>query len=259
MPDVSSWITAVRASHDRFAGLVGPLDEQAVTGPSYDTEWSIADVASHLGSQGEIFGLFLESGLTGAPAPAGADFGPIWDRWNALPPATQVIESVRGDERFVRRVEGLSDAERAAFSMDLFGSRQDLAGLLATRLGEHAVHVWDIAVALDPAATVAADAVELLVDELPARAARGGKAVVAVGPLAVATSDPARRFALTVGEDVVLAPVDPEAAADAGTAALELPAEALLRLVFGRLDPAHTPAGADEARLAVLRQDFPGF
>lgn len=256
MPDVSSWITAVRASHDRFAGLVAPLDEKAVTGPSYDTEWSIADVASHLGSQGEIFGLFLESGLTGTPAPGGAAFGPIWDRWNALPPATQVTESVLGDERFVRRVEGLSDAERDAFSMDLFGAEQDLSGLLATRLGEHALHVWDIAVALDPGATVAADAVALLVNELPARAVRGGKAVVAVGPLTVATSDPPRRFTLTVGEDVVLAAVDGDGD---GGADLELPAEALLRLVFGRLDPTHSPAGADEARLAVLRQDFPGF
>ncbi len=258
MPDVSAWITAGRASHDRFAGLVAPLDEQAVTGPSYDTEWSIADVASHLGSQGEIFGLFLESGLTGTPAPGGAAFGPIWDRWNALPPATQVTGSVLGDERFVRRVEGLSDAERDAFSTDLFGSEQDLSGLLATRLGEHALHVWDIAVALDPAATVAPDAVALLVDELPARAVRGGKAVVAVGPLTVVTSDPARRFTLTVGDDVVLAAAD-VGGPDGGGADLELPAEALLRLVFGRLDPAHSPAGADEALLAVLRQDFPGF
>jgi hypothetical protein len=35
--------------------------------------------------------------------------------------------------------------------------------------------------------------------------------------------------------------------------------EALVRLVYGRLDPAHTPAGADDADFDDLRQLFPGF
>jgi uncharacterized protein (TIGR03083 family) len=258
MPDVSIWITAVRDSHDRFTDVVAPLDETEVTGPSYDTEWSIADVASHLGSQGEIFGMFLESGLTGAPAPTGAAFGPIWDRWNALAPALQVTESIRVNEGFVSRVEGLSDADRGAFSMDLFGSRQDLAGLLATRLGEHALHVWDVAVALDPAATVAPGAVALLIDRVPAMAARAGKPVAEVGTLTLATSEPSRRFTLSVADAVSLTAAD-DTAPPTGATDLELPAEALLRLVTGRLDAAHTPAGVDEARLAVLRPVFPGF
>lgn len=264
MPDTSSWIAAVRTSHDRFAALVAPLGEGEVTGRSYDTDWSIADVASHLGSQAEIFGMFLESGLTGAPAPGAEAFGPIWDRWNALRPVTQVADSVRANEAFVSRVEGLSDAEREAFSMSLFGSEQDLGGLLAVRLGEHALHVWDVAVALDPATTVAADAVALLIDTAPATAARAGKGVTEIGPVTVKTIDPSRRFRLTVGSEVVLAPLDDEVAddevaADEVAAGVELPAEALLRLVSGRLDPAHTPAGADEEQLALLRPLFPGF
>jgi hypothetical protein len=41
---------------------------------------------------------------------------------------------------------------------------------------------------------------------------------------------------------------------------LELPADALIRLVFGRLDPDHSPATAAEAPyLDELRQVFPGF
>ena len=50
--------------------------------------------------------------------------------------------------------------------------------------------------------------------------------------------------------------VDGDAAAD-----LTLPAEAFLRLVYGRLDPAHTPSSVtgDTGRLADLRKAFPGF
>ena len=39
---------------------------------------------------------------------------------------------------------------------------------------------------------------------------------------------------------------------------LELPAEALVRLVYGRLDPDHTPAVRGGADLDVLRGVFPG-
>ena len=37
--------------------------------PSYDTEWSVGQVLSHLGSQAEIFELFLDAvqGKTGVP------------------------------------------------------------------------------------------------------------------------------------------------------------------------------------------------
>ncbi len=41
---------------------------------------------------------------------------------------------------------------------------------------------------------------------------------------------------------------------------IELPAEALARLLYGRLDLAHTPAGAAEGTdLDRLRAVFPGF
>jgi hypothetical protein len=42
---------------------------------------------------------------------------------------------------------------------------------------------------------------------------------------------------------------------------VRIPAEAMLRLAYGRLDPAHTPAAveADPAVLDRLRTVFPGF
>jgi hypothetical protein len=40
-----------------------------------------------------------------------------------------------------------------------------------------------------------------------------------------------------------------------------MPGEALVRLAYGRLDPAHTPAAVSgkPSDLAVLRAIFPGF
>lgn len=255
MADSAVWIRALRGSHDRFAALVSSLDESAIEGPSYDDEWTVAQVASHLGSQAEIFGLFLDAGLSGQAAPGGEVFGPIWDKWNGRTPAQQAADSVRANEEFVARVEGLSESERAAFGLSMFGNDVDLAGMAGMRLGEHAVHTWDVAVAVDPTATVAGDAVDLLVDTLSATAARSGKPAENGRTVVIETVEPARNFVLTTGPEVTLVAGDGSAPAD-----VHLPAEALIRLVFGRLDPDHTPAGSgDEAVLAELRQVFPGF
>ena len=68
------------------------------------------------------------------------------------------------------------------------------------------------------------------------------------------TSDPERQFVLETGDAVSLT----EGGDDAPTE-LRLPAEALVRLIYGRLDAAHTPVAADSAELAELRVLFPGF
>ena len=44
-----------------------------------------------------------------------------------------------------------------------------------------------------------------------------------------------------------------------GQVDLELPAEAFVRLVGGRLDPKHTPFGLDNPLLEELRQAFPDY
>ncbi len=53
----------------------------------------------------------------------------------------------------------------------------------------------------------------------------------------------------------------PEDGTDAPVSEVTMPAEALLRLSYGRLDPAHTPASVtgDPADLDQLRAIFPGF
>jgi uncharacterized protein (TIGR03083 family) len=218
----------VRASHDRLAGLVAGLDGDGLRAQSYDTEWSVADVLSHLGSGAEIFSLSLTAGLTGGESPTLDDFKPIWDTWNARSPEDQAEQSVAVNEALVARLEALTPEERAAFQVTMFGRLpMDLAGVLGMRLSEHAVHTWDIAVTLDPAAKVAPDAVDLLIDRLGMMAGFMGRKAPAPVAVAVTTTAPERAFTLDTG-GVTLAPAGAD---DAPTAALTLPAEAFLRLV----------------------------
>lgn len=255
-PDV--WIRTLRHSHDTLRAMVGPLTDDDLTQPAYPSEWSIAQVLSHLGSGAEIFGLFLQAGLAGAEPPGQDAFGPIWQAWNERGPRAQATDALAADEALVKRLESVSEAERARMRLHLFGMDTDVTGLTRMRLGEHAVHSWDIAVALDPAATIAAGAVNLLVDTLGQIAAWSGKAGGRTLTVAVTTTGPDRSFLLTAGDAVALEPAGRDGA-PGGAAALALPAEALIRLVYGRLDPAHTPAvHADGISFDDLRPIFPG-
>jgi uncharacterized protein (TIGR03083 family) len=258
------WITTLRDSQDRLAKLVGDLDADQLAGRSYDTDWTIAQVLSHLGSQAEIFTLFLEAGLSSSEVPGIEDFHPVWDAWNARGPVEVRDDSVAANERLIVRLEDLDPAQMESFRLALFGTDLDLSGYARMRLSEHAVHSWDVAVALDPTATVADDSVRLLLDSLAALAARVGKAGPEPFRVRVATSDPVRTYLLTVTDAVSLEPADSaEGGAEDGTedGAVHLPAEAFLRLVYGRLDPAHTPELTESGSRGVadLRAVFPGI
>jgi uncharacterized protein (TIGR03083 family) len=259
-------IEALRHSHELLRAAVEPLDASQLEQGSYDTEWSIAQVLSHLGSQAEIFGLFLDAGLDGKEPPGPDAFPPIWDRWNAKPPTEQAADGLRADQDTLERFESLDEDQRASLRMNLFGMEIDAAGLAGMRLGEHSVHTWDVRVALDPAATVAPDAVALLLDGLGQLAARSGKPDGQPRKIRVTTTGPDRTFILeTTADAVTLTAADDEATpeldrSELGLSELTLPAEAFVRLVYGRLDAGHEP-DADNAgvELDELRPLFPGF
>jgi len=248
-------VRALRTSHDRLAGLVAGLDGDGLRARSYDTEWSVADVLSHLGSGAEIFSLSIEAGAAGGEPPSSEAYQPIWDAWNARSPEEQAARSLAANESLVARVEALTPEEQAAFHVTMFGRMpMDLTGVLGMRLSEHALHTWDIAVALDPAAKVAPDAVDLLIDRVGLMAGFLGKQAPAPVAVAVTTTGPDRAFTLDTG-GVTLARA---AAGDVATASLSLPAESFLRLVYGRLDDA-ADLTASGVTLAELKSVFPGF
>jgi len=252
--DATPWVLALRASHDRLAGIVAGLDGDRLRAQSYDTEWSIADVLSHLGSGAEINSLYVDAAVSGGESPSREAFPGIWDKWNARSPEEQAAGSVEANEALVTRIESLTPEQRAAFQVAMFGPvPMDLAGFLSMRLSEHAVHTWDVAVALDPASRVAPDAVELLVDTAPRLAGFVGKQAPAPVTVAVTTTNPERAFTLDTGGVSVL-----PAGAETTTASLTLPAESFIRLLSGRLDD-ESELTASGVTLTELKSVFPGF
>ena len=257
-PDPKAWLAALRGSHDRLSALVGPLVPDGVEAPSLAGAWTIAQVLSHLGSQAEIFEAILDAAVAGDDLPAPDAFPPIWDAWNSRTPVEQVVDSLAANGAFQAKVEALSDEQLGALRFALFGMDLDVVGFLRMRLSEHAVHSWDVAGALDPAARVAPGAVDLLIDTLPEMAARVGKPQGVARRIRVVTDDPARDLVLIVDDALRIGPWD-DGPVDG---VLRLPAEAWLRLVYGRLDDEHTGTveiEGDGLTLDTLRSVFPGF
>ena len=254
-PAASDWTNALHASHDRLVGLVSGLDEAAITAPSYDSEWNIGQVLSHLGSQAEIFDLFVDAVQAGEPVPGGDVFPPIWDRWNAKSPVEWRDDFVAADTAALARIEAL-DPE--TFRIAMFGMDLDLAGFVRMRLSEHAIHTWDVAVALDPTAQVSPDAVALLIEGIGMTAARAGKPSTTPYRVRVGTTDPSRDLVVSVGESVSIDAAEPD---DSYDGSVDLPGEAFLRLVTGRLDTDQAPVWTESGArgIADLRTTFPGF
>lgn len=249
-------IAALRASHERLAAIVAALTPEQVTAPAYPSEWTIAQVLSHLGSGAQIMALAFDAALSGTTAPGREANPPIWDRWNAKAPGDQVRDGIESDRRLVARFESLDADQRSSLRFASFAGEVEADRLAQLRLNEHAVHTWDVAVALDPSATIGAEAVGLVVDNLAMVAAFSAKADGLSTVVQVSTTDPHRDFTLTLGPNVTLQPGRDAAA----TAELGLPAEAFIRLVYGRLDPEHTPpVTATGIALDDLRRAFPGF
>jgi len=247
----------LRDSHERLAGLVRPLTPEQLRAQSYDSDWTVAQVLSHIGSGAEIGVLMLGAALTEGGELDRDAFPLIWDTWNNKTPDDQAADSLTWDDAYISRLEQLSDDELAAMGLEFFGRQLDAAGLIRMRLGEHAVHVWDVAVTFDPAAVIAAEAVPELFGHIGQLLAFVAKPAGDSFRARLRTTDPELDYLLTVTDPVTLSDWVPGTGVDGE---IRLPAEALLRLFYGRLDPEHTPAyTAEGIDLDRLRPVFPGF
>jgi uncharacterized protein (TIGR03083 family) len=254
-------LAALRRCHDELAARVRGLGETDLTRQSYCTDWSVAQVLSHLGSGAEIALAQLQAARAGTTPLGLDDFRAVWARWDARPPRQQAAAFAEAVPRLHDAVAALDDAERRELRPYFHAGHVDLPAFLAFRLVEQALHAWDVHVAFEAATAVDAGAVGLLVELLPSGASMVDAHVLgdlAPARLALATSNPTRRFVLDLGAQARLCPADDGEM----SGSLRLPAEALVRLLTGRLDPAHTPAGTRaEGRpsLDELRRLYPGF
>jgi uncharacterized protein (TIGR03083 family) len=249
---MASQLDALRSSVHHLRDVVAPLDVRRLEEPAYPREWTIADVLSHIGSGAVVMERRLADALADRSTPD--DFAPsVWDEWNAKQSRAKADDALMADRALLERLDGLTDAERAAFRFAMGPIMVDFDGFVGLRLNEHALHTWDIEVALDPDARLQADAAALVVDNLGLIARYTGRPTGTGGTVSVHTTDPTRWFTIDLGA-VSMTAHDRGERAD-----LELPAEALVRLVYGRLDTAHTPqTEGDPQVLEELRVAFPG-
>jgi uncharacterized protein (TIGR03083 family) len=250
MPDP---LTVLDSSCRHLRALVEEFDEDQLEAPAYPSEWSIADVLSHLGSGAVIMQRRLEDILADAETPS--EFSQaVWDEWNAKSPTAKRTDGLRADRALTDRLASVGHQERDGFRFSMGPFSEDFAGFVGLRLNEHVLHTWDIEVQTNPAVTLSPDATESIIDRLGLIARFTGRHSDVDRQVSVRTTDPGRDFVLNLGpEAVIIDSSDPETNPD-----LELPAEAFIRLVYGRLDPDHTPVVEGRDQLAYLRQVFPG-
>ncbi len=253
--DALDLIAVLRASHDRLRAVVEPLSAEQLRAPAYPSQWSIADTLSHLGSGAQITSLVVDAGLTGRAAPGQDDLVAIWDVWNAKSADDQAADALAADAVLVEKIEALDADQRATASFAIWSGPTDISGLVRARVSEHATHTWDVEAAVHPTAALAPEAAAIVLDgvgRLLGFIAKPGP----TGRIYVHTTNPDREFTLSLADPVTLEPWD----GAGSTGELTLPAEAFARLLYGRLDPEHTPAvTAHGIDLDTLRPVFPGF
>ena len=254
---VDRTIAALRTHHDLLGDLVPELSEEQLAGPSGASEWTVAQVLSHLGSSAEILGKPIAA-AAGLPVEA-EDAPSVWARWDAATPADQAAGYLEHDARYVAVVEGLAPEQRSSLLVDLgfLPEPVPLAVALGMRLNEVAAHTWDVRVGLDPAAGIEPEAAALLLElyagplgfllgfaAKPDQVAHEARVSVPGGGVVVADQ-------VTVTTDLA----DP-------TATFQGPVEAVARLLTGRLKPERTPEAVQvtgNVSLDDLRRVFPGY
>jgi len=254
-------IAALRTLHDDLETIVAGLSDDQLNGPSGASEWTVAQVLSHLGSGAEIGLGTYEVALDGSPEPGDDHNAAVWARWDSSTPREQANSVLVHDAALVERLEALTPEQRESVEIKLGFVPVPLpvATLAGMRLNEVAQHVWDVRVALDPAATIDDVSAQLLVEHFS-----GGlgfmlgfvaKADAISEPAVVAIGDSG--FSIVIGNQVTVA-------SDAGepTATLDGATEAATRLLNGRLTSAHTPDDVSvtgNVSLDQLREVFPGY
>jgi uncharacterized protein (TIGR03083 family) len=251
--DAEAHVEALRSSVARLRGIAASMAEAELKGRAYPSEWSIADVLSHLGSAAVITRRRLDDALAGRPTPDDFALG-VWDTWNGKTPGAQRDDALAADADLLARIETVTPEQRSGFSSAMGPMTLGFTEFVAMRLNEHAFHTWDIEVTRDPAATLPPQVAALVVDNLGLVAGFTAKPTGDATIINVATTDPERGFRIELAADsVTFLPTTATASAD-----LTLPAEAFSRLVYGRLDPDQTAPDDHGWTLDVLRRVFPG-
>jgi uncharacterized protein (TIGR03083 family) len=255
-------IDADHRTFERLARLVGDLPDDRLTAPSGASEWTVAQVLSHLGSGAEITLATLRAAQSGEERPADANRA-VWARWDAMTPREQADGYLRAGGELDRAFAELDPATRSTLRvpMAFLPEPADVDLFTGMRLNEAALHAWDVEAALDPAATVPGDVAAVLVAQyrgplafLLGFTAKPDRLDGTPVTLTVRATDPDLVLGLQLGEQARLTGEPAQADGE-----LTLPAGALPRLLSGRLRPSDDVTVSGRLSLEDLRRVFPGY
>lgn len=262
MDPVERVVEELRIEHDCLLSLVRGLDAADLERASYATEWTIAQVLSHLGSGAEINLSNLRAALHGTEPIPRDTYPELWERWDNLPPSKKAAGFERWHGDLVASFEDV-DARRLG-DLEIPTAMGTLPGraVLGMRFREATVHAWDVAVAVDDGAVIRSVAAGILADQTPEMIERAADPSAAAAldheAVSIVGFDPDRSFVLSLEDSVTLRP-----GGDASeSAVLRLPTEAFVRLVYGRLDDDHVNDSIvqkPDGLLDRLRTVFTGF
>ena len=248
-------VAALRANHDTLAALVPTLSDQQLKARSGAAEWTVADALSHLGSGAEISRKPIA--IAAGQHVGAEDNQTIWARWNASSPSDQAAGFVKHNAAYLDTVDALSAEQRdLPINTGILPEPVPLVVALGLRLNEVASHAWDVRVGVDPSATVDPDSAELLIELLagPLGFLLGFSSKPDQVEQEVRLAIPGGGIEITDAVTVVDAVNDP-------TATFEGPAEAVVRLLTGRLGPEHATGVSVTGNVTLdeLRTVFPGY
>lgn len=253
-------IGSLRRHHEALAATVPSLSDTELALRSGASDWSVAEVLSHLGSGAEIAAATLRHALGEGEQPDQEFNTGVWERWNALSARAQADSFLVADAELVDLFESLTPEQRAGLEVPLgfLPAPLPLETYAGMRLSEMSQHSWDVFVALDPAAALDAEAAEIQIDHflggLGFFLGFTGKADQLESPtvLAVAGSD----LSLVIDDSVRLTREQAEP-----TATFTAPAESVVRLLSGRLKEPYVGEVEVSGALTLedLRRVFPGY
>ncbi|MCU1624129.1 MAG: hypothetical protein JWL79_2974 [Frankiales bacterium] len=244
-------LARIRALHDDLVDRATTATDEQLAATSGASEWPVAQVLSHLGSQGEIALAGLPSFLEGGDAP-GPEFNEaVWARWNSLDDRSKANGFVEHSSAIVAALEAVPGRDERTVTLGFLPTPLPFAAAMGMRLNEYALHHWDVVQGLDGDARIDEESAALMAQHLAGGMSFMlgfiGKADQLVEPVVLKAGD----LVLTIDDAVG---VTPDATP---TATLDAPLEAGIRLVNGRLREDVAVEG--NVTLAELRKVFPGY
>lgn len=256
----------LRDAHERLADRSAALGPDDIDTRSFCTEWSIAQVFSHLGSGAEL-GVMALAAARDRQAPP--DPSLVWNRWDTKAPRDMVADFVPADDGYVDALDEAIEAAEGgqALLVPIDGRPWPLELVMTARLVELALHEWDVAVIEDPGVEVDADAAAWTLATFPLEvAAQAAATTVAVRltPLIVAIEicDPWDRLALELLPSGARLTRTSRPVEGADAVLTLTSAAAWMRLISGRWRHEIDDAPAritGELSVGDLYQLFPGF